>query len=98
MTGSGTTSRRATAAPGRARLLLFSTARTAVGQGALDWPVPPDGTSIRELLHELAEVHPAVGPVLAHSRIFHDGLPVFRLDERVRAGDEVAVHPPYGGG
>jgi len=98
MTEHGSPARRATAAAGHARLLLFSSARTAVGTGALDWPVPAQGTPVRELLDELSRAHPALVAILAHSRIFHDGVPVFRLDERVRAGDEVAVHPPYGGG
>jgi len=83
---------------GHARCLLFSTARTAVGTGALDWPVPPEGTPVRELLDELSRAHPALVRILAHSRLFHDGVPVLRLDEPVRAGEELAIHPPYGGG
>jgi molybdopterin converting factor small subunit len=98
MTESGGRSRAPPPASGRARVLLFSTARTAVGTGRLDWPVPVEGTLVRELVKELALAHPRLGPILAHSRLFHDGEPVHRPDERVRDGEELAVHPPYGGG
>jgi molybdopterin converting factor small subunit len=90
--------RRAGTPPGRAHLLLFATARAAVGSGALEWPVAAEGIPVRELLDELAEAHPSLVRILAHSRIFHNGVPVFRLDERVKPGEELAVHPPYGGG
>ncbi len=83
---------------GRVRVLLFATARTAVGAGSLAWPVAEDGTTVRELLAGLVRTHPRVGPILTHSRYFHDGRPVARLDERVRPGEELAIHPPYGGG
>jgi molybdopterin converting factor small subunit len=83
---------------GHARILLFATARTAVGARSLDLPVPPSGTPVRELLAELGREHPSVRPILAHSRFFRDGRPVARLEERVRPGQELAVHPPYGGG
>jgi len=83
---------------GRVRVLLFATARTAVGTRSLPWPVSAGGTTVRELLVELARIHPRLIPILAHSRFFHDGIPVARLDERVRPGEELAVHPPYGGG
>jgi molybdopterin synthase sulfur carrier subunit len=79
-------------------VLLFATARTAVGKGSLEWPVPPGGTTVQALLDELAVAHPALRPILAHARIFLDGRLVPQIDEPVRAGEEVAVHPPYGGG
>lgn len=82
----------------RVRLLLFATARIAVGAPSLSWPVRPDGTTVRELVDELARAHPRVAPILAHSRFFHDGVPVVRQNERIRPGEELAIHPPYGGG
>ncbi len=53
---------------------------------------------MRELAAELARAYPPLAAILAHSRFFHDGVPVQRLDERVRPGEELAIHPPYGGG
>jgi hypothetical protein len=53
---------------------------------------------VRELLAQLSEAHPSLSPVLAHSRFFRDGRAVTRRDERVKPGEEFAVHPPYGGG
>jgi molybdopterin converting factor small subunit len=98
MTATGA-SRHSTSQPtGRARVLLFATARTAVGTRTLPWPVPTEGTPVRELAAELARAHPPLAPILAHCRFFHDGVPVQRLDERVRPGEELAIHPPYGGG
>jgi len=98
MSPTGASRHNASQPTGRARVLLFATARTAVGTRSLTWPVPADGTTVRELAAELARAHPPLAPILAHSRFFHDGVPVQRLDERVRPGDELAIHPPYGGG
>jgi len=98
MTATGRRRPTSARAAGRVRLLLFATARTAVGARSLLWPVPAGGISVRELLAELARAHPQVAPILSHSRFFHDGAAVDRLDERVGPGDELAVHPPYGGG
>jgi molybdopterin converting factor small subunit len=98
MTAAGRRTAGSGRAPGRVRVLLFATARTAAGRGSVDWPVPTGGTTLRALLDELAEAHPGLGPILIHARIFHAGSLADRLDARVRAGDEVAVHPPYGGG
>jgi molybdopterin converting factor small subunit len=98
MTPSGGRRRSFRPSTGHVRVLLFATARTTVGTHALPWPVPPAGVRVRELLAELARAHPRLAPILAHSRIFHDGKPVTRVDERVRPGEELAIHPPYGGG
>ena len=83
---------------GRVRVLLFATARTAVGERSLSVPVDREGLTARALVAQLAASYPRLAPVLPHCRFFHDGEPIVRLDERVRAGDEFAVHPPYGGG
>jgi molybdopterin converting factor small subunit len=98
MTATGKARRPSEAPAGRVRLLLFATARTTVGTHALAWPVAAHGTTVRELLADLARVHPRVAPILTHCRFFLDGVPVARLDERVRPGVELAIHPPYGGG
>ena len=98
MGGSGRVGRSSALSQGQVLLLLFSTARTAVGAGSMTWPVPPEGTSVRDLLADLVRVHPRLKPILPQSRCFHDGNAVTRLDERVRPGEELAIHPPYGGG
>jgi molybdopterin converting factor small subunit len=98
MSPSGTARRAAGLPRGRLRLLLFSTARTVTGKGMIAWPVPDDGTTVRDLVAELGDSEPGLAPILAYSRFFHDGVPVAGLDERVRPGEELAVHPPYGGG
>jgi len=79
-------------------VLLFATARTAVGQARIDRTVPAGGVPASELLRELAARFPGLGPVLRTSRVFRNGVPLRRSSERVRPGDELAVHPPYGGG
>jgi molybdopterin converting factor small subunit len=79
-------------------VLLFATARTTVGRAVLPWPVDMGGTTVRELVAELARAYPRLAPILAHSRLFLDGTPVVRTDEQVRPGNELAIHPPYGGG
>jgi molybdopterin converting factor small subunit len=83
---------------GRVRVRLFATARTAVGAAQLDWRVPPDGLPARELVEAVTARYPALRRIIATSRLFVDGAPVQRPDLRVRPGQELAVHPPYGGG
>jgi molybdopterin converting factor small subunit len=80
------------------RVLLFATARTAVGRAELAWPVPTGGLPARTLTRQLAAAYPALGPTLRVSRFVRNGQYLDRLTERVRPGDEFAVHPPYGGG
>jgi molybdopterin converting factor small subunit len=80
------------------RVLLFATARTAVGAPVLDWPVPTAGLPVHELTQALVHDHPALGPVLRTSRIVRNGRYVRGPRERVLPGDELAIHPPYGGG
>jgi molybdopterin converting factor small subunit len=80
------------------RVLLFATARTSVGRTELQWPVPEAGLSVRGLARELGAAYPALRSTLRISRFVRNGRYVERLTERVRPGDEFAVHPPYGGG
>jgi molybdopterin converting factor small subunit len=80
------------------RVRLFATARTAVGRAELDWPVPPEGISAHALAAALADAYPALARTLRVSRLVRNGRYVQRAGERVRPGDEFAIHPPYGGG
>ncbi len=80
------------------RVLLFATARTAVGERMITVPVGPGGATVRALVASLGSAYPRLVPVLAHSRFFLDGHPVEGLDQSVKPGAELAVHPPYGGG
>ncbi|HXW67789.1 MAG TPA: MoaD/ThiS family protein [Thermoplasmata archaeon] len=83
---------------GTVRVLLFSTARTAVGRAQLDWPVAPEGVRADELVRALGVAYPALSRVLRTARLVRNGAYLGRGSERLRAGDEFAVHPPYGGG
>jgi molybdopterin converting factor small subunit len=80
------------------RILLFSTARTALGRGRLDWPVPAEGLIARELLDQVTDRHPALRRILTSSRILRNGEVIAGRATRFLPGDELAVHPPYGGG
>jgi molybdopterin synthase catalytic subunit len=76
-------------------VLYFAAARDAAGAARepLD-PVPP---TVGDLRRRLLERRPALGPVLARSRIAVDG--EFAGDEApLRDGAEVAVIPPVAGG
>ncbi len=80
------------------RVRFFATARVAAGRSTLDWPVPGRGIPAREIVRSLAEAYPGLGRTLRTSRFLRNGRYLDDLDERVRPGDEFAVHPPYGGG
>jgi molybdopterin converting factor small subunit len=80
------------------RVLLFATARTAVGHSELNWTVPTGGVTAQALTEELAAAYPALAPTLKVSRLVRNGRYLDDLSSRVRPGDEFAVHPPYGGG
>jgi molybdopterin converting factor small subunit len=80
------------------RVLFFATARAAVGSAQLDRSVPPSGTTVRALVDELVGEYPQLERVVRVSRLVRNGRYVRRSSERVRPGDELAVHPPYSGG
>lgn len=80
------------------RVLFFSTAREAVGAGAIDREVPARGATIQAVLGGVAEEHPRLKPILKGSRLVRNGRYVRGRRTRVRPGDEIAVHPPYSGG
>jgi molybdopterin converting factor small subunit len=84
--------------PKPVRLLLFASAREAVGRHELALPVGAGGASVEKLLRPLLEEHPGLVPVLKASRIFRNGQLLRSRAGRVMAGDELAIHPPYSGG
>ncbi len=80
------------------RVRFFATARVAAGRAALEWPVPDQGIPAREIVRSIAEAYPSLGRTLRACRFLRNGHYLDDLSERVRPGDEFAVHPPYGGG
>jgi len=82
----------------RATVLLFATARLAVGRAELRWTVEEQGVSVGSLLRALGQRYPKLTPILRSSRFVLNGRYVANRATRVRPGDEFAVHPPYGGG
>ena len=82
----------------RVRVLLFATAREAVGRSSLSHPVPSGGIGLDELLEDLATEHPRLRPVLRISRIVRNGEFLRGRGVRIDSGDEIAIHPPYSGG
>ena len=83
---------------GTVRVLLFATAREAVGRSQVEVPVPEEGIGVVPLMDSLATRFPRLRTVLASSRIVRNGEFVTGGRARCRAGDELAVHPPYSGG
>jgi molybdopterin converting factor small subunit len=79
-------------------VLLFASARQAVGHSRLDWPVPKGGLRAEDLVRALGDEYPRLRPTLQASRFVRNGQYLEDLGTRVRPGDEFAVHPPYGGG
>jgi molybdopterin synthase catalytic subunit/molybdopterin converting factor small subunit len=76
-------------------VLYFAAARDAVG--AAREPLDPVPATVGDLRRRLRERCPALGPVLARSRIAVDG--EFADDDAaLRDGAEVAVIPPVAGG
>jgi molybdopterin converting factor small subunit len=82
----------------RATVLLFATARQAVGKPELAWPVEPPGVPVGSLVRALGASYPKLAPILKHCRFVLNGRYVASRATRVRPGDEFAIHPPYGGG
>ncbi len=86
------------AMPPAVTVRLFATAREAVGRATLSWELPPEGASVAELVRALGDAHPPLARILRVSRLVRNGHYVEELSERLRPRDELAVHPPYGGG
>lgn len=79
-------------------VLLFATARVAVGTSRIRWTVARTGMTASRLVRSLGESYPDLIPTLRTSRFVLNGRYLSSLSTRVRPGDEFAVHPPYGGG
>ncbi|MGD1099136.1 MAG: MoaD/ThiS family protein [Thermoplasmata archaeon] len=84
--------------PGRVTVRLFATARVAVGASQLRIRVDPDGVTAKSLIDSLGKHYPKLAPALRTSRFVLNERYLTRLTNKVRPGDEFAVHPPYGGG
>lgn len=83
---------------GRIRIVLFAQAREAVGRARLERAAPEDGIAAAHLLEELVAEFPRLARVLARSRLVVNGEYVQGRSTTLRAGDELAIHPPYSGG
>jgi molybdopterin converting factor small subunit len=83
---------------GDVTVLLFATARVAVGTSRLRWEVGGQGVTARSLVRSLGESYPQLVPTLRTSRFVLNGRYLTTLSAKVHPGDEFAVHPPYGGG
>ncbi len=77
---------------------LFASFREAVGEGSLNWPLPPTGSlTAGELLAALVAEYPALtGPARA-ARIMVNRQ-YAEAGTVLNSGDEVAFIPPVGGG
>ncbi len=84
--------------PAKARVLLFASARQAVGHSVLERTIPKTGLDLARLLGELVREYPALAPVLRVSRFIRNGSYLRQARGRIRPGDELAIHPPYSGG
>lgn len=83
---------------GRIRIVLFAQAREAVGRARLERAAPAEGTTAALLLDELVAEFPRLSRVLSRSRLVVNGEYVQGRSARLKAGDELAIHPPYSGG
>jgi len=85
---------------GSLHLLFFSSLREVVGVEEMDWPWPPSGRAagtVGELLAELYLRWPGLAGWDARLLVAVD-LEYAGREERLRAGQEVALMPPVQGG
>ena len=80
------------------RVRFYASAREAAGRSTVELSVPADGATARSLVAEIARRWPALAPVLRASRFLRNDEYLTDLRVRLGPGDELAVHPPYGGG
>ncbi|HTP54202.1 MAG TPA: MoaD/ThiS family protein [Thermoplasmata archaeon] len=85
-------------APATVRVRLYAGARAAADRSFVDVEVPAGGLSAREIVRRLGSQCPSLVPVLRASRIVRGDVYLTRLSARIRPGEELSVHPPYGGG
>lgn len=84
--------------PKPVRVVLFATAREAVGRPRVLRTVPPEGRTLSDLLAELREEYPMASAVLSGCRFARNGRYLTSPRARIRPGDELAIHPPFSGG
>lgn len=80
------------------RVLLFATAREAVGRKELRLPVAAGGVPVAELLILLGSEYPRLARVARTCRVVLNGRFIEGRGAVARPGDELALHPPYSGG
>lgn len=81
------------------RVLLFATAREAVGRKELRLDVDATGAPVAELLARLRVEYPRLAPVARSCRVVLNGRFLDGPGAVVaHPGDELALHPPYSGG
>ena len=80
------------------RVLLFASAREAVGRKELRLPIDAQGTPVGELLIRLTAEYPRLGSVARTCRVVLNGRFIDGNGAVARPGDELALHPPYSGG
>ncbi len=78
------------------RMLAFAGARDILGAGEVHHPLPAP-CSAAELLAHLCERYPGLAPYRSSLRVAVNGR-YAAPDDRVVAGDEVALIPPVAGG
>jgi molybdopterin converting factor small subunit len=83
---------------GSVHLVLFATAREAVGRPEVDRTIPLDGATVAEVLGALGREFPSLARVLPSCRFARNGRYLDLAKARLHPGDELAVHPPYSGG
>jgi molybdopterin converting factor small subunit len=84
--------------PATVRVLLFATAREAVGRRELRVPVDAQGLAVGELLIRLTQDYPRLASVARSCRVVLNGRFIDGQGAVARPGDELALHPPYSGG
>ena len=77
---------------------LFATARETAGTDRIERPTGPRGVPLSTVLAELETAYPGLAPILRHARFARNGTYLRGRTGTLRAGDELAVHPPYSGG
>ncbi len=77
---------------------LFASFREAVGEGSLNWPLPPSGNlTAGKLLAALVAEYPTLSGPSKAARIMLNRQ-YANPDAALTAGDEIAFIPPVGGG
>ncbi|GBC92834.1 Molybdopterin synthase sulfur carrier subunit [bacterium HR15] len=77
-------------------VLIFAHLKSVLGADALTLS-QPEGATVRDLLHQLQEVYPALTPWLESTRVAVNR-EYATLDTLLHHGDEVALIPPVSGG